>query len=245
MVRAAIARTRASSALSTATPVGGSASTSSPFAWATPSMPPSSAVWAAPTTVTTPTVGRATPHSRAICPRPRMPISSTMTSVSSGLSRMVTGRPCSLLKLRGLAAVRRVLPSAAASRSLVEVLPTDPVTPTTASGRRERAQPPSAISAAAVSSTSITVQLGREAEGPDRTAGERRSGAGREGVGDVVVPVAGGDDRHEQRPRPQRAGVERGALDPPVGPVQPAARGGRGLAGTESHRRPYRMGKSK
>ena len=69
-----------------------------------------------------------------------MPISSTITSVSSGLSRMVTGRPCSLLKLRGLAAVRRVLASAAASRSLVEVLPTDPVMPTT-SVRPARARP--------------------------------------------------------------------------------------------------------
>jgi len=86
-----------------------------------------------------------------------MPISSTITSVSSGLSRMVTGRPCSLLKLRGLAAVRRVPASAAASRSLVEVLPTDPVMPTTLSGRRERAHRPSAISAAAVSSTSMMV----------------------------------------------------------------------------------------
>ena len=86
-----------------------------------------------------------------------MPISSTITSVSSGLSRMVTGRPCSLLKLRGLAAVRRVLASTAASRSLVEVLPTDPVMPTTQSGRRVRAHAPSAMSAAAVSSTSIMV----------------------------------------------------------------------------------------
>ena len=86
-----------------------------------------------------------------------MPISSTITSVSSGLSRMVTGRPSSLLKLRGFAAVRKVLASAAASRSLVEVLPTDPVMPTTLSGRRVRAHAPSVISAAAVSSTSIMV----------------------------------------------------------------------------------------
>ena len=95
-----------------------------------------------------------------------MPISSTITSVSSGLSRMVTGRPCSLLKLRGLAAVRRVLANAAASRSLVEVLPTDPVMPTTLSGRRERAHPPSAISAAAVSSTSIMVRPGGRPSDP-------------------------------------------------------------------------------
>ena len=159
-VRAAIARTRASSALRTATPVGSSASTSSPFARSTPSIPPSRSVWAAPTTVTTPTEGRATAHRRAISPAPRMPISSTITSVSSGLSRMVTGRPCSLLKLRGLAAVRKVLASTAASRSLVEVLPTDPVMPTTLSGRSERAQRPSAINAVAVSSTSIMVLPG-------------------------------------------------------------------------------------
>ena len=65
-----------------------------------------------------------------------------------------------MLKLRGLAAVRRVLANAAASRSLVEVLPTDTVMPTTLSGRCERAHPPKAISAAAVSSTSIIVLLG-------------------------------------------------------------------------------------
>ena len=47
-----------------------------------------------------PIVGRPTSHSRRISPNPRIPISSTSTSVSSGAPRIVTGRPCSLLKLR-------------------------------------------------------------------------------------------------------------------------------------------------
>ena len=70
-------------------------------------------------------------HSAAISPKPRMPISSTITSVSSGVLRIVVGRPCSLLKLRSFAAVRRLAASAAHARSLVLVLPTDPVMPIT------------------------------------------------------------------------------------------------------------------
>ena len=92
-VRPAIAATRGSSALSTAVPDAGSASTSSPLAVATPSIPPTSSVCASPTTVTTPMSGRPTSHSRLIWPNPRIPISSTSTSVSSGALRIVTGRP--------------------------------------------------------------------------------------------------------------------------------------------------------
>ena len=59
------------------------------------------ATW--PTVVTTPMSGRATSHSALISPNPRIPISNTSTSVSSGALRIVTGRPCSLLKLRTFA----------------------------------------------------------------------------------------------------------------------------------------------
>ena len=85
--------------------------------------------------VTTPMSGRATSHSRVISPNPRIPISNTSTSVSSGALRIVTGRPCSLLKLRSFAVVRRVAAHAAAMRSFVDVLPTLPVTPDDAGGR--------------------------------------------------------------------------------------------------------------
>ena len=76
-------------------------------------------------------------QSRAISPKPRMPISSTITSVSSGALTMVVGRPWSLLKLRSFAHVRRLAASAAAAKSLVLVLPTDPVMPMTV-GRSTR-----------------------------------------------------------------------------------------------------------
>ncbi len=70
---------------------------------------------------------------------------------------MVTGRPCSLLKLRALAVTRRVGASAAAIRSLVVVFPTLPVIPTTGMSNRRRAQAASVMRAAAVSSTTIAV----------------------------------------------------------------------------------------
>ena len=115
--------------------------------------------------VTTPMSGRATSHSRAISPNPRIPISSTSTSVSSGAFRIVTGRPCSLLKLRTLAVVRASRPRRG-DRSFVDVLPTLPVTPTTRAGRSAtRPQRPSVISAADVSATSIAVPPSPESTG--------------------------------------------------------------------------------
>ncbi len=59
-VRAAMPSTRGSSALRTAVPSAGSASTSSPLAVAMPSALPNSPRWAEPTLRTTPTCGRAT-----------------------------------------------------------------------------------------------------------------------------------------------------------------------------------------
>src|SRR5215218_1975851 len=165
-VRTAIAATRSSSALRIAVPVAGRASISSPLARATPSMPPTRSVCAGATDVTTPMSGRPTAHNRAISPKPRMPISSTRTSVSAGAARIVTGRPCSLLKLRSFAATRRPAPTAARTKSLVLVLPTLPVMPTTVAGSSRRAHAANAISAAPVSATSTTVidaSTGREA----------------------------------------------------------------------------------
>ncbi len=60
LVRSAIAATRGSSALRTATPPSaaeGRAATSSPLAFAVGSGPPNSPIWAVPTLRTTPTVG--------------------------------------------------------------------------------------------------------------------------------------------------------------------------------------------
>ncbi|SKZ46215.1 Uncharacterised protein [Mycobacteroides abscessus subsp. abscessus] len=152
-VRDAIAATRSWSALSTAMPSAGSASTSSPFARATASMLPKSSRCTPSTRVMMPTVGCAIEHSSSMCPTPRAPISTTAASVSSGALKSVSGRPSSLLNDFSLAAVRNVVESSPASRSLVDVLPTDPVIPTTRSGSRRRAARPRSASASAVSST--------------------------------------------------------------------------------------------
>ena len=61
-VRSRIAQTSGSSAFSTATPSAGSASTSSPLAWAIAAWPPNSPTWAWPTLSTTPTRGGAMSH---------------------------------------------------------------------------------------------------------------------------------------------------------------------------------------
>jgi hypothetical protein len=76
-VRAAIASTSGSSALSTATPSAGTASISSPLASATFSRLPNSPRWALPTLSTTPIRGRAIRVSQAMCPMPRADFSST------------------------------------------------------------------------------------------------------------------------------------------------------------------------
>ena len=70
---------------------------------------------------------------------------------------MVAGSPSSLLKLFGLAAVRKVRANTAAARSLTVVLPTDPVTPTTRSPRRVRANRARSINAADVFATTTAV----------------------------------------------------------------------------------------
>ena len=81
--------------------------------------------------------------------------------MSSGAPRIVTGRPCSLLKLRSLAATRRPAPTAARTRSLVLVLPT---LPGDADDRRRQPRrgptTPRSIRAAAVSATSMAGSVG-------------------------------------------------------------------------------------
>jgi hypothetical protein len=155
-VRAVMARVRGSSQLRMAVPPGGRLSTSSPLAAATPSRSPNISVWAAATDVTTPIVGRATRHSRAMCPGPLAPISNTTASASPGALARVSGKPNSLLNDRGLATVRRPADNAAAAMSLVDVFPTEPVMPATGIGSRRRASLPSRRRATAVSSTTTS-----------------------------------------------------------------------------------------
>ena len=132
-----------------AVPPGGSAPTISAFACATRSTVPSSSRCTGPTLVTTPMSGRATAQSAAIWPRPRIPISATTTSVSGSIRASVSGRPISLLWPPSAATVLACGPQSAARMSFVEVLPVEPVMPTTravlrartaAADRRERAE---------------------------------------------------------------------------------------------------------
>ena len=92
---------------------------------------PRSPMWLVPTLVTQARAGRQAAARRSISPAWFMPSSQTSTSAPSGAESTVSGRPIRLLRLPSVAWVRRCDPKAAASMSLVVVLPTDPVTPTT------------------------------------------------------------------------------------------------------------------
>ena len=107
----------------------GSAAISSALAAATASTVPSNSRWTGPTLTTTPTSGSAIRASSAICPEPRIAISSTRTWVPVGADRISSGSPISVVKLAREATVRRCGVRTAFSRSLVDVLPVDPVTP--------------------------------------------------------------------------------------------------------------------
>ena len=102
-VREAIPITRGLSALRTAVPEPGSASTNSPLAAATSSSVPNISACASSTVVTMPMVGRAMSQSISMWPRPRAPISTTTASTSSGALANVIGTPSSLLNERTLA----------------------------------------------------------------------------------------------------------------------------------------------
>ena len=89
----AMARTRASSQLSTASPSVGSASTSAPFSRATWSSEPRTSRWASLTAVTTPIDGRVTSASAAISPKWSLPNSITASSSSGRSEPSAIGRP--------------------------------------------------------------------------------------------------------------------------------------------------------
>ena len=148
-VRTAIAATAASSAFSTATPSAGSASTSSPLATAVAAREPNSPRWALPTLSTTPIRGGTAAASPAMCRGPLAAYSSTRCRVVASARSAVQGRPSSLLNEPGGATVGPSGARTAARRSLVEVFPELPVTPTTVvPGSARTAWPASRASAA-------------------------------------------------------------------------------------------------
>ena len=87
------------SALSTAAPPGGRASSSSPLPWMMPSRLPNSARWAGEALVMMPTWGAARGASRAISPTAEAPISITAKRWAARRPSRVSGTPRWLLRL--------------------------------------------------------------------------------------------------------------------------------------------------
>ncbi len=112
----------------------------------------------------------------------------------------------------GAAWVRSPAPSTAAVRSLVEVLPTDPVIATTRPSIRRRPAWAIALSA--------TARVGNDDRRPfrGRALDDHERGAAREGVGDEVVTVALAADRDEHLTGLQAPRVERDPCGPPARP---------------------------
>ncbi len=78
--------------------------------------------------------GRAAAVIRDSSPKWFMPISSTAARVDFSMRSTVSGMPTSLFRLPSVLRVSQCCPSTAATISLVVVLPTEPVTPTTLAG---------------------------------------------------------------------------------------------------------------
>ena len=174
---------------------------------------PSSSRCTGPMLVITPTSGRAIAHSSAIWPRPRMPISQTTTSVSSRSASASAGgrsRCCARPSAATVVACGRHI---AARMSFVDVLPVEPVMPTTRAELRARTALPSAASAENASSgTSVAAAPARtRAAGSPRPPRPRRRGrpprcvASRPGRRSPPRPRARGRAGRDRGRRPRRA----------------------------------------
>ncbi len=150
-------RTIRSSALRTAVPSRGNASSSSPLAASIASIEPIRDRWTGCTAVTTPIRGRPMRASSAISPPTYMPISRTAASCSGPSRSTVSGSPISLFWFPSLRSVRKPRARTAAIASLVDVLAMLPVTPTTTGSNRCRQPAARAPSAASPSATRKTV----------------------------------------------------------------------------------------
>ena len=176
-MRSRIRTTRGSSALRTATPSAGSASTSSPLARSTASIEPMRERWTSRTAVTTPIFGRAMAASWAISPPTYIPISSTAASCSGPIRSTVSGRPISLLALPSLFRVTNRSARTAAMASLVEVLAMLPVTPTTSGEKRRRQAAATACRPRSVSGTTIADAAPRASSASPSGSSETRRAA--------------------------------------------------------------------
>ena len=104
-VRARMRRTRGSSPFRIATPSGGSEAGSSPLICSVASIEPKRSRCVGPTFVTMPMSGAPTSTSSSISQRSYGPISTTAHSCDGASPSSASGRPMSLLKLRGLSSV--------------------------------------------------------------------------------------------------------------------------------------------
>ena len=119
-------------------PSPGIASTSSPFAFWTPSIEPTPSRWAGLIVVTTPMVGWASWACAAISPKAFMPNSSTAASCPGSIPSSVRGTPHWLFWLPAALRIRRRTARTPAVSSFVVVFPFDPVIPTSGMEWRRR-----------------------------------------------------------------------------------------------------------
>src|SRR5436309_1065242 len=114
-----------------------------------------------------------------MCPMPRALYSSTSVLVSGATRSAVSGRPSSLLNEPSAATVGPAAANTAASRSFVDVLPDDPVTPTTVQPTAATTAAASAPRAAWASSTTTAgppvLRVASEATAPAATAAAAKS----------------------------------------------------------------------
>ena len=208
-VRPAIASTRGSSALRIATPpaeAGGSASTSSPLALAMFSTEPNSPVCARPTLSTAPIRGGAMSHSAPMWPTPRAAISRIRNFVFSSARSTVSGTPSSLLSDPSGAIVAPRRSASWPVRSLVEVLPDDPVIPATVRPCSPVSRPATARASSAERGRHVRDDDGRDAA-VQRPGGQHRHRAVADrGAGEVVAVGVLPGDRGEQPARRQPGG---------------------------------------
>ena len=160
-VSPAMAMTSGSSAFRMATPSAGSDCGSSALAAAIWPTLPNSPACAFPTHSTTPSRGGAIRQSAAMWPGPRADNSATRYLVPASARSTVSGWPISLLKEFCGATVGPSVAISCAARSLVVVLPADPVMPAiTSPGRRSTtalARRPSAAGTSSAMSAGVPV----------------------------------------------------------------------------------------
>ena len=212
----------ASSALRIAVPPAGSASTSSALASSIASREPARSRWTGATAVTTPDRRPAEGGQRRRSRPPTyIPISRTAARCSGPRRRSVSGSPISLFWLPSLLSVGIAAARTAAVASLVDVLATLPVMPTTSGAKRARQAAADGLEAGqAVGDADRRSRrrgASRAASSSGRSVTSERRGPGRRGGAEVAVavgPLAG--QGHEEAAGRHQPGVDGASPDGPL-----------------------------